>query len=508
MTEIMTPADVQGYDPRTAAPAGEPVPVSPGAEIEATLARAAQASPVWAGSPARRRAEALERIAAAVQNAADELVATADRETALGGTRLHGELARTTGQLRLFAEVLREGNYVDAVLTTADAALARPDMRRMLRPLGPCAVFSASNFPFAFSVLGGDTASALAAGCPVVVKAHEAHPQTSVQTYWIARAALDEAGAPAGVLGIVFGFETGRRLVTHPVIKAVGFTGSKHGGRMLFDLAAARPDPIPFYGEFGSVNPVFVLPHAAQSRAAEIAAGYAASLTLGGGQFCTNPGLLFIPANSAMIPAITDAVATRQPSPMLSRSIHQAYLRGTAGLDQIDGVALLARGTADGDRGWWAVPQVHATDLGTFVQHEGDLTQECFGPSGLVVTYQDGDALLRVAGALDGNLTASVHADADDMRLAARLEQPLRHRAGRLIFNGWPTGVAVAWATHHGGPWPATSAAGYTSVGATAITRWLVPIAYQDWPDELLPAALRDANPLGLARRVDGAFPG
>jgi NADP-dependent aldehyde dehydrogenase len=508
MTEIMTSPGVQGYDPRTAAPAGEPVPLTSSAEIEATVARAATAFPAWGDWPARHRAEALERIAAAVENAADDLVTLADLETALGAARLHGELARTTGQLRLFAEVLRDGNYVDAVITTAEASLGRPDMRRMLRPVGPCAVFSASNFPFAFSVLGGDTASALAAGCPVVVKAHEAHPRTSVRTYSIARAALEDAGAPDGVLGIVFGVEAGRRLVTHPVIKAVGFTGSQHGGRALFDLAAARPDPIPFYGEFGSVNPVFVLPHAAQSRAAEIAAGYAGSLTLGGGQFCTNPGLLFVPANSGLIPAITDAAAARPPSPMLSRSIHEAYVRGTGALGQIDGVRLLARGTADRDGGWWAVPQVHVTDLDTFAQHGDGLAQECFGPSGLVVTYHDGDALLRVAESLDGNLTASVHADAGDMELAARLEAPLRQRAGRLIFNGWPTGVAVAWATHHGGPWPSTSAAGYTSVGATAIARWLVPVAYQNWPDELLPEALRDANPLGLARRVDATFPG
>lgn len=508
MTEIMTPSIVQGYDPRTAAPAGEPVPASCSEEIEAMLADAGKAFSVWGDWPACRRAEALDRIAVAVENAAEELVATADLETALGGTRLHGELTRTIGQLRLFADVLRGGNYVDVVITTANASLARPDMRRMLRPMGPCAVFSASNFPFAFSVLGGDTASALAAGCPVVVKAHEAHPRTSAQTYRIARAALDDAGAPDGVLGIAFGFEAGPRLITHPVIRAVGFTGSKHGGRVLFDLASARPDPIPFYGEFGSVNPVFVLPHAAQSRAAEIAAGYAGSLTLGGGQFCTNPGLLFVPANSGMIAAITEAVATRAASPMLSQSIHQAYLWGTAELDHIDGVRLLARGSADRGPGWWAVPQVHMTDLDTFVRHKDSLTQECFGPSGLLVTYQEEDALLRVAESFDGNLTASVHADAGDVLLAARLEQPLRYRVGRLIFNGWPTGVAVAWATHHGGPWPATSAAGYTSVGATAITRWLAPIAYQNWPDELLPEALRDANPLGLARRVDGTFPG
>jgi NADP-dependent aldehyde dehydrogenase len=508
MTETTTPSSVQGYDPRTAAPAGEPVPVSGSAEIEAVVARADEAFAVWGDWPARRRAEVLERIATAVESAADELVATADLETALGEPRLRGELARTTGQLRLFADVLRDGSYVDPVITTADPAAARPDIRRMLRPVGPCAVFSASNFPFAFSVLGGDTASALAAGCPVVVKAHEAHPRTSVLTYRVAQAALDDAGAPAGVLAVIFGLEAGRRLVIHPVIKAVGFTGSKRGGAALMDLAAARPEPIPFYGEFGSVNPVFVLPDAARTRAKQIAADYAGSLTLGGGQFCTNPGLLFVPADSDVIPAITEMMTGKPPSPMLSRSIHEAFVTGTGALDQADGVTLLARGRADRDGGWWAIPQVHVTDLDTFAEHQGDLTQECFGPSGLVVTYDDGDTLLRVAEGLEGNLTASVHAEPGDLPLAARLEEPLRQRVGRLIFNGWPTGVAVAWATHHGGPWPSTSAAGYTSVGATAITRWLVPIAYQDWPEALLPEALRDANPLGLARRVDAAFPG
>jgi NADP-dependent aldehyde dehydrogenase len=478
-------------------------------EIDERMAAADAAFSTWSSWPPARRAGALDRVADALDQAAEELVATADAETALGEPRLRGELARTTGQLRLFGAVLREGNYVDAVITTADDATARPDIRRMLTPIGPVVVFAASNFPFAFSVLGGDTASALAAGCPVVVKAHEAHPQTSRRTWEIAQVALSAAGCPDGVLGIAFGFAAGAALVRHPLTRAAGFTGSQRGGRALFDVAAGRPDPIPFYGEFGSVNPVFVLPQAAREHTAQIAAGYVGSLTQGGGQFCTNPGLLFVPDEPALLSAIADAIAGVAATPMLSRGIHSAYLRGAEAMAGVDGVSVLARGVGGGDDrgGWMATPQANVVSVSSFAQHAGELAEECFGPAGLIVTYRDAAELGGVVDALAGNLTASIHAEGSDHELAGRLATPLARKVGRLIFNGWPTGVAVSWATHHGGPWPATSAAAHTSVGATAIARWLAPVAYQSWPDDLLPSALRRDNPLHLARRVDDTFP-
>ncbi|GAA4428401.1 aldehyde dehydrogenase (NADP(+)) [Actinokineospora soli] len=379
----------------------------------------------------------------------------------------------------MFARVVRGGAHVDAILSPGP-----PDVRRMLQPIGPVAVFSASNFPFAFSVAGGDTASALAAGCGVVVKAHEAHPRTSEAV----AALLASVGAP---VALVHGFEAGRALVEHPLIRAVGFTGSLRGGRALFDLAAGRADPIPFYGELGSVNPVVVLPGAAAERPAEIADGYAASLTLGTGQFCTNPGLLFVPEDSALLDEISRAVATTSGGPMLSAKIRDAYLGADSPLP------VLAEGTAAA--GAWSVrPRVSTVAAKDFTP---DLAEETFGPAGLVVTYRDTDELVAVLSAVPGSLTGSVHAAPANP--AAAVADVLRTRVGRLVFNGWPTGVAVNWAMHHGGPWPATTAPAHTSVGATAIRRWLVPVAYQDWPDALLPPELQDANPLDIPRLTE-----
>ncbi|WP_330257957.1 aldehyde dehydrogenase (NADP(+)) [Streptomyces murinus] len=496
-----TSAPLRGISPRTGEPVGDPVAVSTATDVDAAARAAARAFPVWSAVPAADRARALDAAADALDAARDELVAVADAETALGEVRLTGEVGRTSGQLRLFAEVLRDGGHVQAVLTPADPATGRPDIRRMRQAIGPVAVFSASNFPFAFSVAGGDTASALAAGCPVVVKAHEGHPATSAAVARVVAGALREAGAPEGVLGLVTGFEAGAALVNHPAVKAAGFTGSQSGGRALYDLAAARPEPIPFYGELGSVNPVVVLPGAAAERTREIAEGYAQSLTLGTGQFCTNPGLLFVPEDGALVDAVAAAVGAATTGAMLTSRIRDGYRARVAELDETADLHRLASGSA-GDDSFAVAPRVWRLSLKSFADRLDTLAEECFGPAGLVVTYPDLDSLTEVLASLPGSLTGSVHAAAGDAAAAARVVTALRHRVGRLIHNGWPTGVAVCWAMHHGGPWPSTTAPLHTSVGATAIDRWLVPISYQDWPDDLLPPELQDANPLGVPRRV------
>ncbi|WKE67811.1 aldehyde dehydrogenase (NADP(+)) [Streptomyces sp. WP-1] len=499
MTET-TSAPLRGVSPRTGEPVGDPVAVSTARDVDAAARAAARAFPLWSAVPAADRARALDASADALDAARDQLVAVADAETALGQVRLTGEVGRASGQLRLFAEVLRDGGHVQAVLTPADPAAGRPDIRRMRQAIGPVAVFSASNFPFAFSVAGGDTASALAAGCPVVVKAHEGHPATSAAVARVVTGALREAGAPEGVLGLVAGFEAGVALVNHPAVKAAGFTGSQSGGRALYDLAAARPEPIPFYGELGSVNPVVVLPGAAAERTREIAEGYTQSLTLGTGQFCTNPGLLFVPEDGALLDAVAAAVGAATTGAMLTSRIRDGYQARVAELDAAADLVPLASGNA-GDDSFAVVPRVWRLPLKSFAARLDTLAEECFGPAGLVVTYPDLESLTQVLASLPGSLTGSVHATADDAAAAARVVTALRHRVGRLIHNGWPTGVAVCWAMHHGGPWPSTTAPLHTSVGATAIDRWLVPIAYQDWPDDLLPPELQDANPLGIPRR-------
>src|SRR5579859_6384354 len=334
---------IQGFDPRTGEPVGEPVAETTDAEVDAIVAAALAAAPAWgAGTALAQRAAALEAVADALDDRAGELAVIADTETALGGERLIGEVARTTTQLRMFAGVLRSGSYEDAVLTRAEGVI--PDLRRINRPVGPVAVFAASNFPFAFSVAGGDTASALAAGCPVVVKAHEAHPVTSDLTAEIVTGALASAGAPAGVFGLVHGVQAGLQLLRHPDIAAAGFTGSTAGGLALARICAERPVPIPFFGELGSVNPVVVLPAAAAARAAEIAVGYAASLTLGTGQFCTNPGLLFVPEDPALRTSIAEAIGASSGGAMLSARIFSSFESAVAEAAGHPGVTELAAG--------------------------------------------------------------------------------------------------------------------------------------------------------------------
>ena len=490
----LDPDQIQGYNPRTGEPAGAPVPATTEEEVDQAVAAAQHAFPAWRTFD---RAAALDAIAAVLDDHKDELVALADRETALGVPRLPGEVARTTGQLRLFSEVLRNGSYQDTLIE--HAGTATPDLRRVNRPLGPVAVFAASNFPFAFSVAGGDTASALAAGCPVIVKAHEAHPHTSLRTAELVKQALHDIGAPEGVFDLVLGFKAGVYLIKHPGITAAGFTGSTRGGLALAKLSAERPTPIPFYGELGSVNPVFVLPGAVAERATEIANGYAGSLTLGSGQFCTNPGIMFVPEDPALLDAIAEAVSGTVGAPMLAERIHDGLEAGLAELATIPGVRLLAEGKP-GEGPWAPTPAVYAVSAEDFQANAERLREERFGPVGLVITYLPNIApaptdLLQQGSVGEGHLTSTIHLNADDKAdvAAARALLPeLERIAGRIVFNGWPTGVAVTHAQHHGGPYPATTAPAHTSVGAAAIRRWFVPVVYQDAPAELLPPSLKD----------------
>jgi NADP-dependent aldehyde dehydrogenase len=452
------------------------------------------------------RAAMLRAMAAALEVRRAQIVAVADRETGLGPQRLGTELTRTTFQLELFAQVLEEGAYLEATIDHAGTTPAgpRPDLRRLLTPLGPVAVFGASNFPLAFSVPGGDTASALAAGCPVVVLGHDAHPATSVLAAEALLEGARAAGLHSSVVGLTFGHANALRLVGHPAMRAIGFTGSVRVGRMLADLAAARPDPIPFYGELGAMNTVVVCPAAASDRGAQIGAGLAASMLLGVGQFCTKPGVAILPAGTAGA-AIREAVLERIESApagtMLSDRIATAYAFGTSRLVQTPGVEVLARGGGTPDGGSWGTPLVLGADPDAL---HGDLVEECFGPVLLLVEYSSDEEALAILRRFGPGLTATVHADAADRTFARRLLDLATRTVGRVVWNGFPTGVAVTWAMHHGGPYPATTNALHTSVGATAIRRWLRPVCYQDVPEDLLPDELRDVPTAALTRRVDG----
>lgn len=482
------------------------------AEVERCCQAAAAASAELADLaawPPSRRAGLLHGVAEILDANARELASLADAETSLGSGRLAGEVARTTWQLRLLAGVVTDGAFLEIIIDharTAEGPQARPDLRRMLQPIGPVAVYAASNFPFAFSVAGGDTAAALAAGCPVVVKAHPGHPRTSQRTAELVLDACRDAGAPDGTFGLVRGFEAGRQLVTDPRIKAAAFTGSARGARALFDLAAARPDPIPFYGELGSINPVFVTPAAVAARGGEIAAGFVGSVTLGHGQFCTKPGLLFLPAGHGLAHGLADAVRSVAPAHMLTGEISDGFRSGARDIAAADGVRLLAAapgGPSEPGPDAALAPRLYAAAAADVIR-QPRLAQECFGPSSVVAEYRDEDELIEAAAAIPGSLAAAVHAEPGDEKLSRRLLEVLRARAGRIVWNGWPTGVAVTWAMHHGGPWPATTGSIHTSVGPTALRRFLVPVTFQATPAHLLPDALQDANPLDLPRRVDG----
>ncbi|HSZ41031.1 MAG TPA: aldehyde dehydrogenase (NADP(+)) [Trebonia sp.] len=481
------------------------------------VARAAElaeeAFETYRAAPVEQRARFLELAADEIDAVGAAAAERAHLETGLPMARLTGEVARTTGQLRLFATTLREGSWNGARIDRAipdRKPVRRPDIRTRRVPLGPAAVFAASNFPLAFSVAGGDTASALAAGCPVVVKAHEAHPGTSEIVAAAVTRAVAAAGLPAGVFSMVYahGPTAGVELVQHPSITSVGFTGSRAVGLALVAAAAARPVPIPVYAEMSSVNPVFLLPGRLSAAADDVAAGFVGSMTLGAGQFCTNPGIVIGidgPDLDRFVARAAEAVGEAVPAPMLTKRIASSYRAGAEWLAEHPGTLVVARAAAPAEETWGAAELI-ATTADSFVASP-DLQNEVFGATSLVVRVADEEQLLEVARSLEGQLTTAVHAESPaDEPLAARLLPILERKAGRILFNGWPTGVEVVHSMVHGGPFPATSDGRTTSVGTLAMDRFLRPVSYQDIPDSLLPASLRDSNPEGVLRLVDGTY--
>src|SRR6202046_3289147 len=453
----------------------------------------------------------LRTIATKIESIAGEIVERAGRETALPPARLQGETARTCAQLRLFADVAEEGSWVSARIDHADSdrkPLPRPDIRSMLRPLGPIVVFGASNFPLAFSVAGGDTASALAGGNPVIVKAHAAHPGTSELVGQMVRDSVRECGLPEGAFSLLFGTgaEIGVALMKHPLVKAGGFTGSRAAGRVLMDVAAARPEPIPFYAEMSSTNPVFILPDALRQRGEPIAAGLHASFTMGAGQFCTKPGMIFLPPGreaASFTDRLRQLVAASAPFHLLTERIHSSYDSALADRKADSSVTLLAEAPKAPQAAGFAVGSaLFETDAATFL--EAHLDTEIFGPTTLLVQNLSRDQILAIAHSLDGHLTATIHGTEQDLHDFPDLIAILENKVGRFVFNGFPTGVEVCHAMVHGGPYPSTSDGRSTSVGTQAIFRFTRPVCYQGFPDEALPQELKTANPLGIWRMVDG----
>ncbi|MFE7756928.1 aldehyde dehydrogenase (NADP(+)) [Streptomyces sp. NPDC057418] len=503
----MAAAPVWSVDPRTGNPREQVAVEATAEEVD----RAVRAAHAVRDTLADRtvRAAFLRTAADLLAEAGEHVIEAADAETALGPARLTGELVRTAAQLRAFAEVVEEGAFLDIHIDHADGSRTPPwpDLRRYKIPLGVVAVYAASNFPLAFSVPGGDTASALAAGCPVVVKAHPDHPATSELCASLLRRAAARHGLPEDVVSVVHGFDAGVELVKHPLVGAAGFTGSIRGGRALFDAAAARPVPIPFHGELGSLNPVVVTAAAAAERGAEIGAGLGGSMTMGAGQFCTKPGFVLAPSGEAgdqLLKSLTEAVSDTGAGVMLDHRMRDAFVAGVAeraALPDVDAPVTPGAGSEHTvSAGFLTVPAQRLAEEGP---HDA-LLEECFGPVTVVARYDSEAEITAVLSRLPGNLTATLQIATEEADgSAAGLLSALTPLAGRVLVNGWPTGVAVAPAQHHGGPYPATTSTS-TSVGATAIERWLRPVSYQSTPDALLPPELREDNPQGLPRRVDG----
>lgn len=467
-------------------------PVGTPSQIDQAVRAAEDAFPSYSALSRADRATFLRAIADEIEGRGPALTEIGTAETGLPQARLEGERGRTTGQIRLFADHIETGDYLDRRHDPAlpdRAPLPRPDLRMIQHPIGPVAVFGASNFPLAFSVAGGDTASALAAGCPVVVKGHEAHPGTSQIVAEAILAAIESTGVHPGVFSMVHGGsrDTGRTLVEHPMIRAVGFTGSLGAGRALFDMCAARPEPIPFFGELGSVNPMFLLPAALSARGADIAKGWAGSLTMGAGQFCTNPGIAILldgPDADAFAAAATDALGEIGEQTMLTDGIATAFRQGRDRVAASSGVQEVLTSVCDRRN---ATPYLYRTDATTWLANEA-LGEEVFGPLGMIVTASTADEMRLLARSLQGQLTCTLHLDDGDTDLARSLLPILERKAGRVLANGFPTGVEVADAMVHGGPYPASTNFGHTSVGTLAIRRWLRPVCYQNMPASLLPA--------------------
>jgi 2,5-dioxopentanoate dehydrogenase len=479
-------------------------------DVAAACQLAEQAFDVYRETSLEQRATFIETIATNILELGDILITRAMQETGLPRARLEGERGRTVGQLRLFAKVVRDGYWLSATIDPAlpeRTPLPRSDLRLRKIAIGPVAVFGASNFPLAFSVAGGDTASAFAAGCPVVVKAHGAHPGTSELVASAIQKAVADCQLPEGVFSMIVGNgnQIGQDLVSNPAIKAVGFTGSRRGGIALMQIAAGRHEPIPVYAEMSSINPVFMLPGVLAANGTKLAQAFVDSLTMGAGQFCTNPGLVIgidSPDFTQFAEATAAALQAKAASTMLNPGIHNAYNAGVAKLETVSGVSELARGLDNGV-GCAARAALFITDGDTFLSTPA-LLDENFGPSSVLIRAKDAAQLKQIAEYLEGQLTATIHAVAADRAIAASLMPTLERKAGRILFNGFPTGVEVCHAMVHGGPFPSTSDSRTTSVGASAIDRYLRPVCYQDVPADLLPISLVDANPLGLARLVNG----
>lgn len=482
-------------------------------EVERAARLAEEALDPFRNAPLEKRAAFLETVAEELLALGDELIERASQETALPRARLQAERGRTAGQLRLFARTVREGSFVEARIDRPfpdRTPVPRPDLRQMQIALGPVAVFGASNFPLAFSVAGGDTASALAAGCPVVVKGHPAHPGTSELAGQAVQRAVKKCGLPEGTFCLLQGSTTelGAALARHPLIKALAFTGSLTGGRALFDLAAARPEPIPVYAEMGSVNPIFVLPEALQERGEALAADYVNSVCLGVGQFCTNPGLLFAvkgPAFETFVQTASKCLAQATAGTMLHAGIKRNYDRGVQKLLESGKVMPIGDSGAAAATGCSAAPALLRAEAAALLETP-ELTEEVFGPASLIVGCDSKQQMLEAARALQGQLTATLHAGAGELEAYRELCSVLERKAGRLLVNGFPTGVEVCDAMNHGGPYPASTDARSTSVGTAAVKRFLRPVCYQDFPQEMLPEALKDANPQGIWRLIDGTL--
>lgn len=481
------------------------------AEVIRMSELAASVAPDFTQRPLAWRARLLRAMADELEADSIHLVDIARRETALTEARLEGEVRRAVFQFRFFADVVLDGGFLHASIDHAtDSPMGPlPDLRRMRVPLGPVAVFGSSNFPFAFSVPGGDTVSALAAGCPVVIKAHPAHPETSLANFAALQRAASAFEFPDGLLALVFGFDAGIALVDAPAISAVGFTGSVPAGRALWARANARANPIPFYGELGSANPLVVTPRAARERAREIGEGAAGSMTLGVGQFCTKPALLFVPQSpdgDELVSALATSLEKLTAMTMLSAGIAQRFRSGVTTLAGIDGNQHLVGEQSREERDADVTPQLFEVPASLFADPSSQpLREECFGPLAVVIRYVDSDQLRSALQVIDPALAFSIFASDDDTD-AKWLIEYAETKAGRVIVNAFPTGVGVSWSMQHGGPWPSTTSSSTTSVGAASIDRWTRPVTFQNVPAELLPEALLDENPLEIPQRVDGAL--
>lgn len=503
----------QAVNPRTTLPLPTVFHNASSDDIDRAATLAAEAFKETRNYSAAKIADFLDTVAAEIEALGDTLIETCDSETGLGTARLTGERGRTTNQLRAFGNLLREGSYVEAIIDTAQPDRQpnpRQDIRRMLLPIGTVAVFGASNFPLAFSVAGGDTASAFAAGCPVIVKGHPSHPATSELVAQAINQAIQKCEFPQGFFSLIQGstIAVGQALVQHPKIEAVGFTGSLGGGRAIFDTASQRPKPIPVYAEMGSINPVVILPDALKTRGEAIADGFVNSVTLGAGQFCTNPGLVFLletPETQPFVDAVSQKLRDKPSATLLNESIQTRLESTVSATSAHEAVTVSAQGNATADTGFTFPNTLLSTSVDAFTTDEA-LQTEHFGPVSLFVRCQTFAELTAAIDELEGNLTATVHSEASEQNEAKIVLDLLREKVGRVIMNSYPTGVEVVASMQHGGPYPATTAAGTTSVGMTAIKRFMRPIAFQNMPDELLPDALKADNPLGIWRIVDNRY--